>query len=203
MLTTRLALGLLILLTSLYCAAATEDVSVPIADVSPSGSPFTNTGRAILSESATNSGMVLNHTEQWSARNHSAKSIVAVVETLRLHYPNGSEMGITYQHDTFFHPKPVLSGEDIEFMSVDPGTALRAPASQNVRDASCDIVVRWVQFADGTTFGDPSYAANLVGGRAAILKELRRLASIYQSEGLTRFSTELQRRSGTDADGFI
>jgi predicted exporter len=54
------------------------------------------------------------------------------------------------------------------------------------------VTVRWVQFADGTTFGDNSYARPLFEDRTAILKALQQLHEVYLNEGLEKFIEQLQ-----------
>jgi hypothetical protein len=147
--------------------------------------------------------MTMRHTEKWMARNISSKPILATVETLRVHYANGSEAEVGFEDDTFFHPVPVMPGEDIEFSSVHPIPDTRPLTTQDSRSASCEVIVRWVQFADGTSFGDPAYAAHLFGLRSVILKELKRLHAVYQRDGLSQFSAQLQQRTNTAADGYV
>jgi hypothetical protein len=64
-----------------------------------------------------------------------------------------------------------------------------APAS-----SSCQVIVRWVQFADGSTLGDSTFAKELFADRAAILQGLRRLRDAYVNGGSEKFVEPLQER---------
>ena len=192
-------LAIIAFLLCLGVAAVGADTVVSIIDSSSPGSPLSNVGTATLSDA----GMTMRHTEKWMARNISSKPILAAVETLRVHYANGSDAEAGVEDDTFFHPDSVMPGEDIEFASGRPITDARPLTTQDSRPASCEVIVRWVQFADGTSFGDPAYAEHLFGLRAVILKELKRLHAIYQRDGLAQFSAQLQQRTNNAADGYV
>jgi hypothetical protein len=61
-----------------------------------------------------------------------------------------------------------------------------------------------VQFADGTTFGDNSYAGPLFENRTAILKALQQLHDVYLTEGLEKFIEQLQQPvKQPDVDGYL
>lgn len=184
-------------------AAVGADRVVPIIDSSSPGSPLSNVGTAILSEALVDTRMTMQHTEKWTARNISSKPILASVETLRVHYANGSDAEAGFEDDTYFHPVPVMPGEDIEFASGPPIADTRPLTTHDSRPASCEVIVRWVQFVDGTSFGDAAYAEHLFGLRAVILKELKRLHAVYQGDGLEQFSTQLQQRTNNAADGYV
>jgi len=179
------------------------DMVVPISDSSPFGSPLWNSGVATVSEVVVGTGAVMHHTEEWTARNNSAKSIVAVVETLRVHYRNGRDAEEAFEHEGFFGPELVKPGDKIQFTSVPPTLDSKATVSQSSRPPACEVIVRWVQFADGSSFGDVTYAKDLLWSRRVIWKELKRLQDVFTAQGPAQFSLQLQQRTGTEADGYL
>lgn len=191
-------------LLCLCVAAIGEETVVPLVDSSAPGSPLANVGTAALSEAVAGEWIQMHHTEQWAARNVSSKPIVAVVESVIVHYANGANSSGFYEHETFFFPQMVMPGQEIQFTSVPPITTNKMPvALASSRPASAEVTAKWVQFADGTTFGDASYAANLLGTRALIMQQLKRLWDVYSVSGPDQFAVILRRRTDTAADGYL
>ena len=62
----------------------------------------------------------------------------------------------------------------------------------------------WIQFADGSTFGDPKEAVELLKNRKAILYRLQELDETYKSQGSEKFVAQLQQRvEPPEVDGFF
>jgi hypothetical protein len=94
------------------CIAAVGEVNVvSLVDSTPPGSPLSNIGTATLSEVVVNGKMDMQHTEKWTPRNVSSKSIVTVVETLHVHYTNGSNTISNFEYELFFHPQLLMPNE--------------------------------------------------------------------------------------------
>lgn len=57
-----------------------------------------------------------------------------------------------------------------------------------------EVVVRWVQFSDGSTIGDSGYARELLASREVVLKNLRLLKEAYVNGGAEKFDERLKER---------
>ena len=60
--------------------------------------------------------------------------------------------------------------------------------------------MEYVQFADGSTWGDPDEAETALAEREVCLKELMDLARTYQTEGAAKFASSLTRQSRDPGD---
>jgi hypothetical protein len=58
-----------------------------------------------------------------------------------------------------------------------------------------NVELVFVQFADGSTWGDPDQAGMALSQRGAWLKELMDLARTYQTEGAAKFASALMKQS--------
>src|SRR5712691_9501518 len=164
--------------------ACATDVSAPILDKSPAGSPVSSTGSVTFSTTTTGSGaIVISHRDDWKARNISDKSIVALVATLSIVFPNGYRMSRVAQYEAFFHPILVSPGDEVDLFADSHGGPVMKIKDLEPRQPSCEVVLRWVQFADGTTFGDEKYGVELLRARQETWIALAHLNEVYQTKG--------------------
>jgi hypothetical protein len=188
--------------------AAAQDKVLAIIDQSASGSPLENTGNVTLSETAMGEGRAsVSHSDDWTVKNLSQKPIVAIVETLVVRDEVRETVRRTAQYDAFFQPDLVEPGHVISFSepSTDNKHLLSKSSAYVPADSPvCEVTVRWVQFADGSTFGDSSYAKGILEFRAATMKVLQHLKEVYINEGQEKFSEQLQDQvNPPEADGFL
>lgn len=175
-------------------AAAADDVSVPITSGPASGTPLDNRGTCKFSES----GRELLSTV-WSIANVSQKSIVAYVETLTVRYSDGRTEERPREWESFFHPTVIEPGDVIPPSPqsapprIYPNPDSRPQDSVSSVQPSCEANARWVQFLDGTIFGEPRYGEQLIKIRQATLTALRHLDEVYKTQGVQRFDEELQK----------
>lgn len=180
---------LLLLLLGSYALA--DDFPVVMNEGSI-GSPLQNRGTCELSAS----GRQLLSTP-WTIINVSRKPIIAYVETLTVQYSDGRSEERTRNWESFFHPTVLNPGDEIPLPETRPQRILPDPEtlppdSLTSIQPACEAYARWVQFSDGTTFGDPKYAVELLKIREATLVALRHLEEVYKAQGLQRFDEELQ-----------
>jgi hypothetical protein len=186
--------------------AAGEDAVLAIVDKSPAGSPLQNIGSVTFSETAVGgAGVAVSHRDDWTVKNVSQKPIVAIVETLLIRDDKAVNVGREARYDAFFHPTLAEPGQAISPFSQDffEDHVISSKYTPLV-SARCEVTVRWVQFADGTTFGDNSYASPLIENRTAILKALQQLHEVYLNEGPEKFIEQLQQPvKQPDVDGYL
>jgi hypothetical protein len=62
-------------------------------------------------------------------------------------------------------------------------------------DPTAEFYLRFVQFADGSTFGDPAEARDVLALRETILRGLRELNQSYAEHGVQGFTAKLKEQS--------
>jgi len=94
------------------------------------------------------------------------------------------------------------AGGTISF-SENPSSVEVSKATSNSDEPSCEVIARWVQFEDGSTWGDITYADELLRNRAAIWNRLKQLDETYRNQGREQFALELQKQGQTEVDGYL
>jgi len=196
-----------ITLLLLCCVSASAaDFSVPIRDKSPSGSPVSSVGTVVISLTPLGTDRsIVSHRDEWKARNVSDKSIVALVATLSIVFSNGSQVSRVAQYEAFFHPALAGPGDLIDLFADSGGGEAMKTKDLEPDQTYCDVVLRWVQFADGTTFGGDKYAVSLLQARQETWNALAHLNEVYWTEGEAEFLKRVQEpiASSANADGYI
>jgi hypothetical protein len=186
----------------LFVSAGAEDLVVPIVDKSDSGSPLENEGNITLSEMTNYGTSIRSHKDQWTVRNKSHKPIITIIETLRIRYASGHIKEVKNQYEAFFGPTLLKPGDAVSFSDNASGNEF-SKVTQNSNEPICEVLARWVQFADGSTWGDVAYAEELLKTRAAILNQLKQLDTVYKTQGLEQFALQLQQRVQPDVDVYL
>ena len=196
--------GMLTLIMVVYASAHAANFSDPIQDQSPSGSPVSSAGNIIISVKPLGNGKsVVSHSDEWKAKNVSDKPIVAMVATLSIRFTGGDELSVVHQYEAFFHPRLANPGDEIN-LSADSQSE-RIMKADALDQPLCEVVLRWAQFADGTTFGDKQYAKDLLDARRDTWSALAHLNEVYESKGAAEFSKSLQQpvQASANGDGYI
>jgi hypothetical protein len=182
-----------------------EERVLQIVDKLVAGSPVGNVGSTTFSVRSVDGGrLAISHLDDWTAKNMSQKPIVAMVESLVIRDDNGVLIDRKAQYDAFFHPQVIDPGKTVPFSQDYFGEHIMDPRYQSPIAPSAEVIVRWVQFLDGTTFGDSSYAEQLLADRAAVMTALKHLREVYITEGPEKFSEQLKQRASTPvADAYI
>jgi len=193
--------------------AALATVTVPVADHSPAGCPFSYSGTVTLLEQVGLDNRFEGYTGDLVVRNNSSKAVVAVVATVLVHYSNGLNVNSTDTEEYFW--KPDLPGQELP-MEVNPlpkGVQLTEhPVSGRTAESlgrrpqppSVEVITEWVQFADGTTWGDrqnPQVQVTLDRRRRDV-DTMRRLANVYDTQGPEAFAHEVEQLPQAQAGGF-
>ena len=199
---------LIFLLSSLCAALAQEVLTVPLVDKTGAGNPFQVSGRLLLSEAVRANELEWSWGENVVVKNVSGKPILLFVATLMeigrhraapgRHSSPGN--GPTYQleDDRFFSEKLIKPGESLVLRDTAPGTpdvACCIDASAETRDPSAEFRVYFIQFADGSTFGDPADAREALAMRQMIVSGLRELLDSYSKLGAAGFAATLTEQS--------
>jgi len=186
----------LILLLSLAGACTAQVTNIPIIDGASIHSPLGNEGSVTFQRTVDGASAELTYSDNWIVRNISSKPIIAVHEVLIVHYADGGSRVHRADSDMFFGAKRLEPDAALDFSA--PPSTVEHHATQSdsqPRIVSCEATEQWVQFEDGTTFGDPSYGQDTLSSRRADLQELARLNQVYASEGPEGFLRQLQQPS--------
>jgi hypothetical protein len=186
----NLSLAIVVLLCTISSFA--KDSTLPIIDKSSAGNPLTNTGSTLFTEASGMDGAFIAHKDDWSVTNVSQKPIVAMVVTMQIRDDDRVVIERLEEFDAFFYPTLLNPGQTIspfsqDFFATHPVDSKYVPLSS----PRCEVTTRWVQFSDGTSFGDPSYARSLGQSRIALLNNLEELKAVYSREGLDKFAEQL------------
>lgn len=188
----------------ILCLVALAAETIPLVDKSDPGSPIENEGIVTLTEWTADGKAFMSMQSDWKSTNISQKPILALMETMRVQYANGHSESVTQEHDAFFHPRTVSPGEVLPMVSGPAGTKVIDEKYSKPATPVCEVAVRWVQFADGTVFGDEKYAQHLLELRKGIWGVLAHLNEVYTTKGAEEFLKELNKGyPDPHVDGYI
>ena len=158
--------------------------TIPVYDDSSAGSPVSITGTVTLFFGFTSFLSPDSSTVDCSitGHNHASKSIIMSVVELKLTQPSGVLGESTFQRDVFFKPL-TISLPNSDFTMWDPamGTAFDVPGTPTTPEAHAKVI--FLQFEDGSMWGDANAAARLIEKRPAVLAFLESLKSSYSTDG--------------------
>lgn len=196
-------------LTCVFCLSTpfyAADWSVSIVDKSTTGAPLVSAGIVTVSLlTAPTGATVISHRDDWKATNTSAKPVVALVATLLITFQTGTRVTRTARYDAYFHPTIVQPGDEVDLYADSLGGQITKAGPSDLGEPVVDVTLRWVQFSDGTVFGDSQYGADLVRTRRDIRSALTKLDQVYRTQGGSAFLAELEKpvESAPDADTYI
>jgi hypothetical protein len=194
-------------LVQLSAAQHKERINVPFVDNTLQGSPFElTTGRVVLEETAAGNQLQSSWGEKVAVKNTSEKPILLVVATLSLvgRHNHGQRRGpgggVTYvvADDRFFRADVIKPGDTLVLHDTEPDrgqTECCINPLEPANEPKAEFQVRFVQFVDGSTFGDPSQAKDDLAMRASIFKGLRQLVQSSSQRGEQGFLAETKRQT--------
>jgi len=150
--------------------------TISISDDSPPGSPISITGTMTFRDSLKIDCSITGH-------NHSSKSIITSAVEVKLTRPSGEPGQLLFQRDHFFKPL-TISLPKSDFLitpECEMGTELDVPRRPTNPEAHAKVV--FLQFDDGSTWGNPKIGQNLMEQRAEVLAYLQSLKSAYTNGG--------------------
>lgn len=178
--------------------ASIRNMEISLQDISNTGSPVILSGYVVFSD---DDSKVTRYRYELSASatNLSNKPILLMV--IRFHASTGGiapGYSQTYNDDLFFSDKSLAPDTSalVGFSSSRFGSPLVngqriAPAESNIGPSSATGHVDFVQFADGTFWGNVESAAGPLHDRQSSLKELFLLEQIYGNGGDSALAEQL------------
>ncbi len=197
------------LLTAVGCfltlsLTALATVTVPVVDRSPADCPFSYTGTVTLLEHVGLDNTYEGYAGDLAIRNNSGKAVVAVVTTVLVHYSNGLNATQEDIEENFWTPTPDLPGQEFTtpLSAVRPNALTEKPVSGRTAESvglrpqppSVEVIARWVQFADGSSWGDKQnqQVQETLDRRRRDIDTMRRLANMYDTQGPEAFAREIE-----------
>jgi len=191
-----LALLCLVLLSSRSLAQQTP-IAIPFEDTSVAGSPIEVTGKISVREMIAGNQVTSRWEENVNARNISNKPILLLIGELVEIGPHSSNGGMLISIDRFFYQNVIQPEASIRLASGVKGhDECCINPLEEARDPKADFRVLFVQFLDGSTFGDPASAEDVLASRTSTLHGLQELARTYLEHGEPQFQAQLEQAQG-------
>jgi hypothetical protein len=175
---------------------------VPITDTSTGGSPLEAHGRAFLHEVVTGPKLEWSWGAKVEVKNISDNAVTLVIATLTelgRHPKSGHRGGLgdgpTYiiTEDRFFSDTGIRPSDPVVLRNTEPGELAEGccvNSIDKVRIPDAEFKVLFIQFADGSIFGDPSAATEVFARRKASMAALGQLSE-SRTTAEKRFGEEL------------
>jgi len=177
--------------------------TVPVVDKSGPGSPLAISGTASFTELITAQSVASSGNFRVKARNVSGKSIILMLAGFDAAGPHGGESHQAIKIDHFFWGD-IAPGESFVLArgrSRKQVSPLRRDSVEPAAEPKAEVRIQYVQFEDGSTFGDDTAAKGAIDLRPVILEGLRRLDKAGNNdEFLALLKQKIQ---PDDADRFL
>jgi hypothetical protein len=174
------------LLTLIILTAAVAAQTVPVTDGSVPGSPISLRGTITFGTSTVGDCSVTGH-------NNSNRMIVAYVFDLRAVLPDGQPYRYTQRHDHFFKDEAMVNMAS-PYPNLDFDASLEcgdAPFTVRTAQPQATIEVKFVQFDDGSTWGDDAAVQNVMLQRKETLEYMNLLKAAYVRGGSSALDASL------------
>ena len=173
-----------------------EPIDVPFDDAALTASAITATGKILVRETVAGNEVKSSWEENGSATNRSTKSILLLIGELDANSPrsnDGTRLTMEY-----FLGDPILPGETFSLVK---RSFVQASCCMNplreTHEPEATFRLMFVQFLDGSTFGDAAEAENALANREGTLNALRKLAQVAAKDK-ERFQSQLERQLRLD-----
>jgi hypothetical protein len=170
---------------------------VAVVDKTEPGSPLQVSGHVSFDESVVDNQVTSSRSENIRARNVSGKRMLLLVAYFEEAGSRSSGEDFELVVDKFFQDETILPGEEVILLQRPMGEHHTSePFRMSLDDKSppiAEFLLRFVQFSDGSTFGDPAAATKWINSRKSVLQALRALRQAYRDGGEAAFLQNLQK----------
>lgn len=176
--------------------AQQQPIDVPFEDAALTASPVTATGKISLRETVAANELNSSWEQNVSATNRSTKSILLLIGDLEAIGPHGN--GDTRLTMEYFFGDPISPGETFSLVKrnfVQDSCCINS--LRETHEPKATFRLMFVQFLDGSTFGDAAKAENALANRDRTLKSLRTLAQVAAKDK-QRFQSQLEQQVRLD-----
>ncbi len=169
-------------------------ISVVVVDGSSTGSPVRITGSVVFNDNMLETRRRSQRNPSITATNLSDKKIIALVSELKAWDFRDLPTAVVGQYDKFFERDAFASGDSVILLGPPPGgngviedQLIRTPQVEPRAEAK----VLWVQFSDGSTWGDNAAASQVILARRSEYKAMKLLVDAYNERGEDGFRDAL------------
>jgi hypothetical protein len=168
-------------------------IDVPFDSTLVAGSPIQATGTLSVLETVVGNQVQSLWDENVVAKNISNKPILLLIGVLEAVGPH-SDGGYTLIADRFFSQDVIQPGDTIPYLRTGPvgRSSCCINPLEEPRDPRAAFRVEFVQFVDGSTFGAPARARDVLVSRTSTLLVLRNLDQTYSEQGEQKFNAQLE-----------
>jgi hypothetical protein len=176
--------------------AQQEPIDVPFDDAALTASPITATGKVSVRETVAANEVKSSWEWNVDATNISTKSVLLLIgelDAIGPHSNGGTQLTMEY-----FFGEPISPGETFSLYkrsSVHDSCCINPLRETHEPKATFRLI--FVQFLDGSTFGDAAQAENALAIRDRTLQALRTLAQVAAKDK-RRFQSQLERQLRLD-----
>jgi hypothetical protein len=192
-----------ILLCLVLPGLAQTVVTVPLTDSSAPGSPLHVTGNITFTDQILGNSVVSSSKYALRATNVSGKGIVFMLVRFREGGTRGGGIDHIIQWDNFFWNEEIAPDETFVLDRSRGGFQTQCcinPLESGVEPVA-ELSVRYVEFADGSTWGGKSEAADILATRSLIVERLGELDATRDDHSFVRLLG--QKLKSDEADGFF
>jgi hypothetical protein len=201
----RFVVGFLLVLSFCLTRSAWSQLTytVPVVDKSDPRSPLKISGTASFTELMVADSVRSSSSFRVDGRNAGEKGILLLLAYFDEAGPYSVGTRQVIQLDHFFWGD-VAPGDSVVLARSRPGGRTAACCKNPLgpaKEPKAEVRVQYVQFTDGSTFGDETTAKDMLGTRSVILDALRRLDNARNSEMFLALLAEKIQHE--DANSFI
>jgi hypothetical protein len=170
-------------------------LSIHMTDESPNDCPVTLSGLAVAKDEPSKP-LRYSFTTTIYATNNSQKSILLVV--IKIAFTGTGRFDISdTRDDDYFFASDTFNSRDTKKLEdfLGPMGAPQAKVENYSLDPKASAEVAFVQFGDGSTWGDLVVGEHILRNRAPTWNALRSLAETYRTNGKQQFLRELREPS--------
>ncbi|MCI0625163.1 MAG: hypothetical protein L0387_26555 [Acidobacteria bacterium] len=188
----------LLVTACLLPTVAAQSQTLPVVDRTEGASPVTVSGTVTISEQVSGDQVTYSLAENIAATNISEKTILTMVVWLDVSFPRAPDVRIVKQYECFFAPDVINPGETHILNTPQPSSMFgNFDPDAPLKEAKAELRAVYIQFLDGSVFGDSAAAKDMLRIRKETEKTLWHLNKIYRKKGLESFAAELQEPDGT------
>jgi hypothetical protein len=192
-----------IVLFSLTALTRAEALRMSVVNVSEQGCPVDVSGYV---DFVAEKGATLPNSFRiaLTADNVSTKDVLAMVININTTGTGKISLNKTRSEDYFFRDDLFKVNQKVELHDVSgPYGEPSANAMPELSQPRSTAMITFVQFADGSTWGDASKGRDIAVDRLRSMNELKLLATTYDTKGDEQFVTELKRPSSSSAVNYL
>ena len=168
--------------------------------------PLSTSGAISLSETITGTKAEMSYTDDLRITNVAHKPILMFLQLVEVTFSNGNRQNNRKEYDSFFASKLLTPSALFDYGPQNHGTVvIDISRGTTPVEPNCTLRTLFVQFDDGTTFGNDKFAAHILDIRQSIWSALAGLYAVYQKSGDAAFVSALNDRAAysPSVNGFL